>query len=845
MKQNFTKLAQSAIEKAVQKATTNGNQYVEPEHLLRAILDERNSSMYSVLSGDERGKLMAQLDKMIGSFPKISSPQMASISQSLYFIIMSAEQLTQKYVGIDHLVIASLQIDRIKNLLPGDIRERLERVGQKTGGDGQNADDVSNKIEQFAVDMVEQARRGDFDPVIGRDEEIRLIMEILCKKTKSNPILVGMPGVGKTALVNGLAQLIANGKAPGLGKAKIYNVDIGSMVAGAGVRGEFEERLKNVVKEAERNSNVILFIDEIHCVLSAGKVDGALDAANMLKPALASGAIRCIGATTFDEYRKYIEKDPAFARRFVQVSVSEPSIEDSITMLRGLRERLETHHGTKISDSALVFAAKSAKKYIPNRRLPDIALDLVDTACASAIISLESEPQEILNVKNKIWSSELEKAALELELQRKKDPSVQQRLDEVTARINNLMKELEPLEIEFKKERAHILESRNLKKKLEECNLKIARAERERDFYTVLDIQNNVIPRIQEKLKEIESSEIITAMHVAEVIGRWTGIPVKRLTLKENERLLEMGTRLKSRIYGQDEAVDAVVESILQSRVGLSAKNRPIGAFLFLGPTGVGKTELAKAVSFELFDDEKSMVFLDMSDYSNEISITKFIGAPAGYIGYNEGGALTEPVKNKPYNVVLLDEVDLAHTKVLNVLYQLMDEGRVVDGKGAVIDFTNTVVIMTSNLGQDILMKGDLSDDDKHTLERMVTDRFGPAFFNRIDSVVYFRPLQPESLRSIMEYQVSLLNKSLAEKNVFFKVSEAAAQHVIEKSYSPFYGARPLKRYVQKVFVGALTRMLLMMGKSDEDKVLVDCYHESEGVEGVRMGDYVYRWNKV
>ncbi|KAL0265639.1 UNVERIFIED_CONTAM: hypothetical protein PYX00_011352 [Menopon gallinae] len=597
MKQNFTKLAQSAIEKALQSATANGNQYVEPEHLLRAILDEKKSSMYSVLSGDERAKLVAQLDKMIASLPKISPPQMASMSQSLYFIMMNAEQLTQKYVGIDHLVIASLQIDRIKSLLPGDIRERLERIGQRAGSGGQGADDVSNKIEQFAVDMVEQARQGEFDPVIGRDEEIRLIMEILCKKTKSNPIL-----------------LVADGKAPGLGKAKIYNVDIGSMVAGAGVRGEFEERLKNVVKEAEQNHNVILFIDEIHCVL-------------------------CIGATTFDEYRKYIEKDPAFARRFVQVNVLEPSIEDSITMLRGLRERLETHHGTKISDSALVFAAKSAKKYIPNRRLPDIAIDLVDTACASAIISLESEPQEILNVKSKIWSLELEKAALELDLQRKQDPNVQQRLDEVSARINSMMKELEPLELEFKKERVHILESRNLKKKLEECNLKIARAERERDFYTVLDIQNNVIPRIHEKLKAIEGSEIITATHVAEIIGRWTGIPVKRLTLKENERLLEMSARLKSRIYGQDEAVDAVVESILQSRVGLSPKNRPIGAFLFLGPTGVGKTELAKAISFELFDDEKSMVFLDMSDYSNEISITKFIGAPAGYIGYNEGGA--------------------------------------------------------------------------------------------------------------------------------------------------------------------------------------------------------------
>lgn len=690
--------------------------------------------------------------------------------------------------------------------------------------------------------MVEQARKGLLDPVIGRENEIRLLMEILCKKSKSNAMLVGPPGVGKTALVNGLAQLIAEDKAPVLKNSKIYSVDIGSMVAGTGVRGEFEERLKTVIKEAENQPGTILFIDEIHTVLSAGKTDGALDAANMLKPALASGAIKMIGSTTFDEYRQYIEKDPAFARRFVKINVSEPTIEDAITMLRGLKSKLESHHGTKISDNAIIFAVKQGKKYISNRRLPDLAIDLIDTACSSAILNLESEPQEILKIKNKIWSAELEKATIEQDLQRKKEVMLEERLKEVNNRIEQLKNELLPLEESYKKDKSKVNEAKLLKKRLESCELKIAKAQREKDYYTASDIQNNVIPHILAKLKEIETTEIITAEHVAEIISRWTNIPVTRLNLKENERLLEMNYRLKNRIFGQDEAVDAIVESILQNRVGLSQKNKPIGSFLFLGPTGVGKTELAKAVSYELFDDERSMVFLDMSDYSNEISLTKFIGASAGYIGYGEGGTLTEPIKNKPYNVILLDEVDLAYQKVLNVLYQLMEEGRVVDGKGNEIDFTNTVLIMTSNLGQELLLKEILEESDKAILEKKVVERFGPAFFNRIDKIIHFSPLKNESLVKILNYQLYTLNERLKDKNLFFVLSDKAKEKVIQKNYSPFYGARPLKRYVQAVFVSAITKLLLMTSKREEDRVVIECYDRIEEVDGADIGDFTYRW---
>jgi ATP-dependent Clp protease ATP-binding subunit ClpB len=845
MAKKFTTKAQEALKACLDEALANSNNTAEPEHLLKAILNDQSSMLYMVLTPEERQDIRNLLIRKIGTFAKQYNCPEPRPSEALTRIIMDAEKCKDEYVSLDLLAILLLDTRSIRDLI-ANAAQIKERVEQKTKGrkyESRNADDASDTISKFAVDMVEQARRNIFDPVIGRENEIRQVIEVLSKKTKSNAMLVGPPGVGKTAIVHGIAQLIANGEAPSLKNAKIYNVDVGAMVAGTAHRGDFEERLKGLIAEAESTPGIILFIDEIHIVLNAGKADGALDAANMLKPGLAAGTIKCIGATTYEEYTKYVEKDPAFERRFVQITVNEPSIEDSITMLRGQRERIELHHGVRISDNALVYAAKASKKYIPSRKLPDIALDLIDTACASAVIALESEPPEILGARSKIWHLELEKASLEVDVERGEDEQTKKRLKDVLEKIEEIKKSIEPLEQEYLKDKSHIIEAKKLKKKLEDSRVKLAQAERDRDTYVAYDIKTNVIPAIEAALKKLESVEVILPIHIAEIIHRWTGIPVKRLTLKENERLLEMSARIKKRIFGQDEAVEAVVDAILQSRVGLSRDNKPIGAFLLLGPTGVGKTELAKAIALELFDDERNMVMLDMSDYSNEMSLTKLIGASAGYVGYNEGGTLTEPVKNKPYNVVLLDEVDLAHQTVLNILYQLLDEGRVTDGKRSVVDFRNCVVIMTSNIGQHVILNSaHVGPAEKQEIERIVLNRFGPPLVNRIDRLIFFNQLGRDSLLQILHHHLGLLNKKLAEKGMVFEVSSEAKEDVIDKVSSSQYGARILKRFIQDNFGHALTKILLM--RTDENPMTVHCMLPSETMDGMRIGDYVYVANR-
>ncbi|ELA46475.1 hypothetical protein VCUG_02019 [Vavraia culicis subsp. floridensis] len=848
MSTNFTSTAQKALEKTFSTAKKYKNYQIEPEHLLLALMELDIPVVEKNLTREEKSKMKNELIRRIGALARGNEDTMPNPSHKFTNLLQDAQANKQEVSEVDLLgaTIKYVQIDgtgKLETVVRG-VRESKTPT-----------------LDSVALEMVHEARTTSMDPVIGRVKEIRSIIEILAKKKKSNPMLVGPAGVGKTAIVCGLAQLISKNEAPGLTNYRIYNLDVGSMVANTGVRGEFEERVRKVVKEAEECPNIILFIDEIHTVISAGSTSGSLDFSNILKPSLAAGKIKIIGATTHDEYRKYMETDAAFCRRFVKVTINEPSIEDSITMLRGLRNKMELHHGIKIEDSAIVFSVKMAKKYISNRRLPDIAIDLVDTACASATIELESEPQEILNMKNRIWSLELERAAIERDYKIKRDASekderdsaartdedrmksyskeTKERLNEVMAKIEEARRSLVPLEETYEKERASVSEAKALKTKIDQIYSKIEEARRRNDTYQVLDLQTEVLPVIERKLKEIEGSILITSAHIATVISRWTGIPVRRLTLKENERLLGMADRIKHHVFGQDTAVDRVVQCILRNRVGLSESDRPIGAFLFLGPSGVGKTELAKAIAFELFDDAKSMVVLDMSDYANEISITKLLGVSAGYVGYAEGGALTEPVKEKPYNVVLFDELDLAHPKVVNVLYQLLDEGRVTDGKRNVIDFTNTVIVMTSNLGYEKILTGVYDTDE---IERGLNERFGPALINRIDGICYFNALSMVDLRSILDYKLATLNKELNEKKIYLYLSNAVKQDVINRNYKPVYGARPLKRALRSTFMDAIAHIMLTNSKMIEraEKVLINSFTQDEGLEGLQIGDYVY-----
>ena len=763
----------------------------------------------------------------LGRASGITEPKVSTALNSV--INVNAE-----IISIPHLIVGLLSIQRIASLFSPDLLNKVKEHIKSNPVNSSNDDDPDSKTSKFAVEMVELARQNKFDPVIGRDSEIRQIIEILAKKTKSNAIMVGKPGVGKTAIVNGIAIKIAKGEC--LEGYKIYNVDIGSMVAGSSHRGDFEERLKGLVKESV-NSKIVLFIDEIHILLGAGKADGALDAANILKPALADGSLKVIGATTYDEYRKYVSKDPAFERRFVRVDVKEPSIEDTITMLRGLKERIETHHGVKISNKALVYASTYGKKYVPNRRLPDLAIDLVDTACASAIISLNSEPEPIQILKNKIWSLEIEKTSIEMDLKNNKNnKNLSNDLQLVDKKIEDARLQLQPLIEQYNKEKGHLSEAKKIKQKLEDAKNRVEIAKRNNDRYAVYDLQTNIIPVYEEKLKEFSSVEIIQPEHVAEVISKLTKIPVSRLNIKENEKLANMESRIKQKIFGQDNAVETVVNSILASRVGLGRENKPIGSFLFVGPTGVGKTELSKMICQELNDSCENMVILDMSDYCSEISINKLLGTPAGYVGCEEGGTLTEPIKEMPYNVVLLDEVDLAHSSVVNVLYQLLDEGRITDGRGVKVSFKNTVVIMTTNLGQDFIYKDGSSNTT--LIEEVVLKKFGHPLINRIDNIVVFNHLSYESLCSIFNKEILELNLKLREKNLIFSVSDMVVDFAVTSAMNTNYGARVLKRFVKDNFINALTKIIL--SKSEDQTMKIKCYMKDENVIGTHYSNFTF-----